>query len=83
MNKLQRHDVLEGVYGQYSEVDDTGDWCKSEDAEQLEQQNAKLIEALEDFVSHQEFRESIQGCHGSFEVVYNKAIKTLAEVKCD
>ncbi len=36
-----------------------------------------LLEALEGFVDHQEWRLTISGCHGTWEPTYQKAIEAL------
>jgi len=46
---LKRYDIDYGqIYGMVYEECKNGSWCESEDVEELEQQNAKLIEALTD-----------------------------------
>jgi hypothetical protein len=39
----------------------------------------RLREALKEFIEHQEFRKEVQGCHGTFETVYLKALQALKE----
>ena len=81
MSKLDRYDVdYNSLYGFSSYKSEDGAWCCQDDVEELEQQNAKLLEALEEIAKCKSVSKDPIAPKSLLREIVNHAQITLAEV---